>query len=133
MDKNRRPQPRTDVGRTGREVAELVVERIGHPITQLGVETLDDAERVGDVEAGMERLNAQMVFFVDHDPNAARQVDGSTRPDRLLVEPRQLLAHQVPLVEQKSVFRWELVDAYQHTILYRPQTPERLPDLGQDA
>jgi hypothetical protein len=59
-----------------------------------------------------------MVLLVYHDADAAREVNGGTRPDWLLVEARQLLAHHVTLVQKKPVFRRQLIHPKQYPILY---------------
>jgi hypothetical protein len=50
-----------------------------------------------------------MILLVHHDAYPAREVHGSTRPDWLLVQARELLAHDVTLVQEKSVLRRQLI------------------------
>src|SRR2546430_2132662 len=74
-----------------------------------------------------------MVLFVDHDPDAARQIDGCARPYWLVVEACQLLADQMAFMKQQPVLRRQLVDAHQNPILDRAQASKRLPHLCQDS
>src|SRR5438046_6638653 len=113
MDQNRCPEPGADVGRARGQVAKLIVEGIGNSVTQFRVETFEDAEGIRNMEPGVERLKAQMVLFVDHDPDAARQIDGCARPYWLVVEACQLLADQMAFMKQQPVLRRQLVDAHQ--------------------
>src|SRR6185312_6405122 len=85
-----------------------------------------------DVKAGMERLQTEVILFVDHDPDAAGEINRRSRADRLIVQASQLLAHQMPLMKQESVLGWELVDPQQHTIVDRAEASERLSDLRQN-
>src|SRR5437868_642047 len=133
MDKNRRPETRADICRARRQVAKLIVKSVWNPVPQFGVKTFNDAKGIGNVESGVEGLKPQMVLFVDHDANAARQIDGCSRSHRLLVEARQLLADQMPFVEQQPVLGRELVDPHQDPILDRPKAAERLSHLGKDS
>ena len=56
-----------------------------------------------------------MVLLVDHHAEAVGQEDGGAAPQRVLrVEPRQLLAHQVPLVQQRARRRRQLVQPVHH-------------------
>ncbi len=109
MDQYRRPKPRSDIGRTRGQVAEFAVERIGNLVPQLSVEALQHAERIGDVKPRVQHLETKMILLVHHDAYPAREVHGSTRPDWLLVQARELLAHDVTLVQEKSVLRRQLI------------------------
>src|SRR5687767_656941 len=71
VDEDRRSQSGPDVGRACGEVAELLVKGVRHPVPQLGVQALDYAKGVGDVETGMERLETEVIFLVHHDADAA--------------------------------------------------------------
>src|SRR5437660_11189918 len=117
MDKDRRPKASSDVRRASGQIAEFAMERIRYPTPQFGVQTLDHAERVRDVETGMEGLEPKVVLFVDHDADPARQIHRRARSHRLLVQPRQLLTDKVPLVEEEPVLGWQLVDAHQDAVL----------------
>src|SRR5256714_412799 len=133
MDKNRRSEAGTDICRAGRQVAKLIVERIRHFVAQFRIQTLQNPESVRDVKPGMERLQPEVILFVYHDADAARQINGRACPHRLLVEACQLFAYEVPLMEQQPILGGKLVDAQQHAIVDRAQAAERLPYLRQDS
>src|SRR5450756_243403 len=73
-----------------------------------------------------------MIFLVHHDANATGQIHRGTGAHRLVVEPRQLLADKMTLVQQQSVLRRQLVDADEDAVFDRPQAGERLPHLRKN-
>src|ERR1700694_1316551 len=73
-----------------------------------------------------------MILLVHHDPDPAGQVHGSTRPDWLLVEACELLAHDMPLVQEKSVLRRKLIHSKQDAVLYGLKSCKRFPHLGEN-
>src|ERR1700720_1439755 len=74
-----------------------------------------------------------MVLFVDHDADAARQVDSRACSDRLLVQASELLADQMPLVKEKSVFGRQLVHPHEHPVFDRAEARERFTDLRKNS
>jgi hypothetical protein len=75
-----------------------------------------------------------MVLLVDHQADlVAEQHCGAGAHAVRAVEPRQLLAHQVPLVQQLSVQLRQLVDAQQHALRERLEVLRRLAHLRQHA
>ena len=61
-------------------------------------------ERVLQREPRAERLEPQMILLVHHDAQAVAEEHRRAAPHRMLrLEPRQLLAHEMPLVQQRPV------------------------------
>src|SRR6266513_1150386 len=81
----------------------------------------------------MECLEAQVVLFVDHDADAAREVDSCASPYRLIVQSSQLLAHQMALVQQQPVLGGKLVDPNEHSVFDRSQAGESFANLRKDS
>ena len=60
-----------DVGRTGGQITELrVVSEIEFALER-AVDFVDQLERVLQLQAGADRLHAQMILLVDHDAQAS--------------------------------------------------------------
>ncbi len=67
-------------------------------------------------------------------PSLSPSEHRGTGAQRMLrVEPRQLLAHQVPLVQERPIHRRQLVHAEQRVFLHPFDAVERLANLCEHA
>src|SRR5690242_2582473 len=104
MDQYRGPHSRAHVRRTRREKAKLVMKRERHPCSEISIQPIDRSERLVKREPRSQRLQAQMVLFIHHDAQAVGEKHRGSRPQSMLsIQTRQLLAHEVPLVEERAV------------------------------
>src|SRR3954470_3143132 len=100
MNQYRGPQPSADVGRTGRKVTKLRVKCECKSLSQFGVQPVDLGVCCVQCEAGMEPLEPEMIFFIQHDPKPVlHQQRGTGSYPAIGIQPRELLADQVPLVQ----------------------------------
>ncbi len=101
VNQDRGPEPRPTIRGAGREVAELVVERVGQRAAHPLVQRVDHAPRLLRVEPARERLQAEVVLLVDHQPQRVPGGGGQRGRGRrrLLVATDQLPADQVALQE----------------------------------
>src|SRR4051812_41984253 len=118
MYQYRSPHSGSHVRRARREISELGVVRERDPSTKLAVNSVQGCEGGAKLEPGLKRLQAKVILFVDHDAQSVGQIHGSTRAQRVLrLQPRQLLAHEMALEQQRAVRRPELVDAHEQAIV----------------
>src|SRR6202165_1392554 len=74
-----------------------------------------------------------MVLFIDHDADTAREVDRGTGPDRLLVQASELLADQMALVKEETIFRRKLIHPDENPVFDRAQAAECLANLRKNS
>src|SRR6185437_554994 len=92
--------------------------------------------RVGLLQgkAGTERLEAKMILLVDHQPEAVGKEDRRSTPQRMLrVEPRQLFAHQMTLMEQRARRRRQILEPVHHGVTEGRNGRYRVAHLRQYA
>src|SRR6476661_6364705 len=105
-----RPHSSSHIGRARREKSEFRMVRKGDPRTDVAVNPIECSKGGAQLETGLERLEAQVILLVDHDAQAVRQIHGGSAAQWMLgLEPRQLLAHEVPLEQQRTLTRVQLV------------------------
>ena len=68
------------------------------------------------MESGLERLKPKVIFLVHHYADTAGQIHRGTGSHRLFVQARQLFADEMTFVQQKTVFRRQLVDADENSV-----------------
>jgi hypothetical protein len=110
------------------------VVRKRDPSTKLAVNPVERSERGAKLEAGLQRLEADVILLVDHDAQSVRQIHRRPRAQRMLrLEPRQLLAHEVPLEQQRPVAGPQLVDADEEAIVQPRQYLQGFAELDEHA
>ncbi len=83
-------------------------------------------------KAGAQRLQPEMVLLIDHDARRPGEYQRRAAADRMLpIHARQLLAHQVTLVQQQSVGGRNLIQAEHHAVAQGRHDPYRLAYLLQ--
>src|SRR5215207_7220163 len=102
MNQYRRPHSGSHVRRARGEISELGMVREGDPSTKLAVNFVQGRERGTELEPGLQRLQAKMILFVDHDAQSVGQIHGCAGAQRMLrLEARQLLADEMPLEQHR--------------------------------
>src|SRR6266704_2548005 len=75
-----------------------------------------------------------MVFFVDHYARAAIEMHRRSAPHRpLSVEPGELPAYEMTLVQQQAILRRKLVHPDQDAFLKRADSTHRFANLRQHS
>src|SRR3954469_18818825 len=111
MNQNRGPPSTADVGRTGRKVTKLRVKCECKSLSQFGVQPVDLGVCCVQCEAGMESLEPEMVFLIQHESNRILHQQGGTRSNPAIgIQARKLLADQVPLMQQLPVGAVESIE-----------------------
>src|SRR6478609_632683 len=74
-----------------------------------------------------------MILLVDHHPQAIREKDSRAATQRVLtIQPRELLADQMALVEQSPRRRWKLVETIHHRFVEGRDGANGISNLRQD-
>ena len=81
VNQHRRPQPRANIGRTARKIAELRVEGEGNPASQLGIHPVCHAVRCVECEPRCQCVNPQVVLFIAEDGPPLGGEHGCPTPD----------------------------------------------------
>ena len=92
--------PRADVGRAGRQIAELRAECVGELFLELSSSSLTASQTSSRAKAREHELDAEMVFLVDHDGDVFERAD---RHAARTVAGGELAGDHLPLDQELTV------------------------------
>jgi hypothetical protein len=134
VDEHRGSQPGAHVGRARGKITEFGVKCESKSLSQFSVQPIHLGVHRLQREARMEALNAEMVLLVEHHPDPVLdQHRGARTHPSVRIQPRQLLAHEMPLVQQLPLGAVEPVEPELGRVAQEYRLPSRPLDGGQDV
>ena len=105
-----------DIRRAGGEIADLRRESEVESFFQLGIELVDRLEQRLEVGAGAERLDAEMVLFVDHHAQSAVLADDEAAAGVLggMLAADEVLLDEHLLFQRREVLHRVVDDGFLH-------------------
>ena len=120
---------RAEIRRAGRQIAKLVVEGIIQLLLQLGIQMVNRAPRLPQLQPGPQRLHPQMVLLVDHHTETFLAVQHQAAAGAFR---RVFAADEMALDQNLLVERAEIVHRLRKRALHLRQALDRRTDHLQN-
>ena len=106
------------------------MKRVRHLLAQFLIKPLHRSKSAAEIKAGPKYLQPQVVLFVDHHPGFLGDQHGSPTPRFAgCVQPGQILAHQMPLVQYLTLGQGQLVHPHEHAVRQTAHLRHRITHL----